>query len=170
MPATTKSITPESPAQTWRDLADQLTAEQVAHLEYWEAHPELPPRSDGMQPTAEEQRSRLLFSATESAWRNRAAERYSHITVPPGTTWAGDWSGDLWDSGEPATRHFEATKRCCGHMEVSAGGWQDSNGRTEWQITVQSTEQFNDGQMDAALAREVGAALIAAADELERLQ
>ncbi|NTY58666.1 hypothetical protein [Mycolicibacterium sphagni] len=156
-------------ATTWRDLADQLTPEQIAYIEQWEAHPEVPPRADGLPFDAEHRRSSLLFTAREYAWRNAAAVRYAHISPPPGATYVGDWAGDMWESGDPATRIFEGTKRTCEHMEVRTGGWQDSNGRTEWQITVDSNAKFNDGQMTSSVARQVGAAVVAAADELDRL-
>lgn len=165
----TTMTAPADTAQTWRDFADQLTAEQIAYIEHWEAHPEVPPRHDGAPRTVDEQQSALLFTAREFVWRNNAKERFAHIAPPPGATYVSDWSGDVWDSGEPATRLFEGTKRTCGHMEIRIGGWQDSNGQTVWDITVDSNEKFNDGQMSVAVARDVAAALIAAADELERL-
>ncbi|GAA2776872.1 hypothetical protein [Mycolicibacterium pallens] len=166
---TTSTTSPDNTVQSWRDLADQLTPEQIAYVEHWEAHPEIPPRADGLPVDPEHHRSSLIFTATEFAWRNAAAVRYAHIAPPPGATFVGDWAGDLWDSGDPATRIFEGTKRTCGHMDVRIGGWQDSNGHTDWQITVDSNEKFNDGQMTSAVARQVAAAIVEAADELDRL-
>lgn len=157
------------PDCSWRKLADQLTAEQIAYLEQWEAHPQVPPRADGAPRSTEEQRTALLFTAREYVWRNSAAERFAHVAPPLGATYVEHWTGDAWESGDPAMRVFEGTKRRCGHMEVLVGGWQDSTGTVQRDITVSSTERFSDGQMSAAIARQVAAALIEAADEIEQL-
>lgn len=67
--------THDNTAQSWRDLADQLTPEQIAELEWWESRPNIPPRADGAPWSSTQHQGALLFSAREYAGQNAAANR-----------------------------------------------------------------------------------------------
>lgn len=160
------TTTPDNTATTWRDLADQLTPEQIAYIEHWESRPAEPPKADGSPRSVEQQRTALLFSARQFAAANTAAIAYSDIAPPAGAvdldTWtAADGDGDM--------RFFTGTTRAVGSINVSILGWQYSDGRAVRTVRVESTDEYNDGDMPAAQARLVAAALIEAAGEMERL-
>jgi hypothetical protein len=77
---------------------------------------------------------------------------------------------DSWQQwGEQYGRAFDGTMRVVEHMTVDVSGWQYSDGRVGWSIRVYSHEQSNDADMSAAQARQVAAALLDAADQLDRL-
>lgn len=71
------SSSDDTAAATWRDLADQLTPEQVAYIELSEQHPV--PNADW---TYEAERQGYLFAAREMIDQNRAAVIYRHVLRP----------------------------------------------------------------------------------------
>ncbi|WP_324666436.1 Hypothetical protein MUW33_2779 [Mycobacterium canetti] len=154
--------TPTTP--TWRDLEDQLTPEQIEYILAWEARPDLPPLNDGSSPTAERHAQALLFTARQYAASNAAERRYAHLPTP-----AGAVSVDTWhDDGEHAGRYFDGTKRVVEVPDqqddayVSIGGEQTPDRVQRW-IWVDAE------QLTPALARQLAAHLVAAADECELL-
>jgi hypothetical protein len=65
------TATRDDEATTWRDLADQLTPGQIAYIEAWERHPEIPPHADGTERTPTDQHRALMFTAREFAGPER---------------------------------------------------------------------------------------------------
>jgi hypothetical protein len=149
-------------ATTWRDLADALTPHQIAYLENWESRPDLPPRADGSaRPSAQHERA-LLFTAREYSGQNAAAALYADIAPPPevGQHYPWEHFGDgTW------TRFFVGTTRKVGSAEVMITGLQSSDGSIERSIGVDGASD----SLDASNARTLAAALLEAADELDRL-
>lgn len=137
---------------TWRDIADQLTPEQIAEMEEWESqHPD-------------EQKG-LLLEARDYAEDNlRGMVMFPHITPPPDaqgtlgcwTEQSGQWSREFDGTGRDPLREFE----------VSIAGRQYCDGTTERYAKVYGSEKqrFTSGDLRVAAA-----VLIAAADELDRL-
>ena len=150
------TTTPDDCAHSWRDIADQLTPEQVAELDHWEQRPEPHQTDDHL-------REALLRAARDYAGRNIVDIRYSDVPAPPDATDTG-----AWDKGEGGiyARFIRGTHRQVRHLTVTIGGLQYSNGVIERTIRVQPGET-DDGEMTADLAREVAAALTAAADEID---
>ncbi len=156
---TTITTTVTTP-QAWRDLADQLTPEQIARLEYYE-------RSD--EPA--EPRVLKIF-AENFIWRDDLAARYSDVPRPADAVDVDDWDATNWDDpedGEGPVRCFSGTRRVveCNSSDdarVAIDGLQYADGRVERAIRISDAEDLTSG-----LAREIARALIAAADEMERL-
>ncbi|HTX94571.1 MAG TPA: hypothetical protein VME67_06825 [Mycobacterium sp.] len=132
-------------AQTWRDVADQLTAAQIAQLE----------RLEHDEPQT------LLTMAREWAAKNVSAEmRFDDVAPPAGAVRTFGWQLDSnW------FRDFEGTTRGR-HARVQIYGRQQEDGSTRRWIAVRARHL---DALDAAAARELAAALAEAADELERL-
>lgn len=148
-------------ATTWRDLADALTPQQVAYIEEWERHPELPPRADGKVKTAEQHQQTLLFVAREFLSSNTAAVILADVAPPPEEGHHHPWQNEgdgTW------SRFFVGTVRTMGDVRVLIDGTQFSDGRITRAITTDASEG-----MGSAEARQLAAMLIEAADELDRL-
>lgn len=161
------TTTHDDNATTWRDLADALTPKQIAYIEDWERHPELPPMADGSPPRDGAHRAGLLFTAQEFVKTNAAAALYADVPAPPDATFVDDWME--WGEDDSYSRSFGGTKRVIDpYWFVDINGVQYSDGRIERTIRADTTEEFNDGEMTAAQARLIAAAIIEAADELDR--
>lgn len=156
------NTTHDDNATTWRDLADALTPPQIAYLENWENHPEIPPMADGSAPPAEQHALGLLFAAREYVGHNAAAALYADVAPPPDDGQHHHWQHDgdgKW------SRFFTGSTREVGDTTVIISGFQDSSGTITRSITVDGDAE----DLDAAQAREVAAALLDAAAELDRL-
>lgn len=133
-------------AQTWRDVADQLTAAQIAQLE----------RLEHDEPQT------LLDMARQWAAKNVSAGMpFDAIGPPDGAVRTFDWHFDSnW------FREFEGTSRRRGPTHVQICGRQQADGSTRRWIAVHARHLY---ALDAAGARELATALTEAADEIERL-
>lgn len=140
------STSDDSAARTWRDVADQLTAAQIAQLERLE----------------HDEPQQLLEMARQWAAKNVSAGMpFDGVAPPDGAVRTFDWQLDSnW------FRDFEGTSRRCGRVRVQIYGRQQIDGSTRRWITVQ-TRHLN--ALDVTTARELAAALTDAADEIERL-
>jgi len=146
------TTTPDNTATTWRDLADQLTPEQISELEYCERE-EIPPGAASAQGH--------LNHARKLAELNVARAMFADIAPPPEAREIDDWTD--WDD-EVYQRGF--TSWTHPGREVSILGWQFNDGRVEREIL----DRGGDGPMTAAQARQRAAALLDAADQLDRLR
>jgi hypothetical protein len=138
--------TPDDTAQTWRDVADQLTAAQIAQLESLER----------------DEPQTLLEMARQLAAKNvTTAAPFDHVAQPAGAVRTFNWQldGDWF-------RDFEGTTRRGGPARVRIFGRQQADGSTRRWIAV-DTRHLD--ALDPAAARELAAALTDAADEIERL-
>jgi uncharacterized iron-regulated membrane protein len=130
---------------TWRDITG-LTDEQTAQL-----------AADTTQTE-----DVLLDIAQTMAERNHLQTTLTHITAP--TARAGTW----YDDGENITRTVYGTEAVLDTVTARVVGEQDSSGSiTAWVEVVEN--RGADGGMTAGDARELAAALLDAAAELERL-
>jgi len=138
--------TPDDTAQTWRDVADQLTAAQIAQLESLER----------------DEPQTLLEMARQWATQNvTAAAPFDHVAQPAGAVRTFDWQLDgNW------FRDFEGTTRRGRQAHVQIYGRQQADGSTRRWIAVHSRHL---NALDLTAARELAAALTDAADEIERL-
>ena len=180
------------PPKNWRDLAGQLTteqikallrvenlanspvitSEQVAALLKAEQIDELTAEERSMwaqvvnalRPTPEELAARLLECAHDLAQANTL---FAHVERPADATRTLEWTSDQDDVW---SRTFEGTLRAVdtaetGHpAKVLTGGVQFSDATVTRSITVTANEGLTAGE-----ARELAAALLEAADEIERL-
>ncbi|WP_156673178.1 MULTISPECIES: hypothetical protein [unclassified Mycobacterium] len=138
--------TSDDTAQTWRDVADQLTAAQIAQLE----------RLERDEPQT------LLDMARQWAAKNVSAGMpFDTIAPPDGAVRTFDWQLDRnW------FRDFEGTTRRGGRARVQIYGRQQVDGSTRRWIAVHARHL---DALDGIAARELAAALTDAADEIERL-
>ncbi|MHA0287041.1 hypothetical protein ACXYX3_11375 [Mycobacterium sp. C3-094] len=148
---------------TWRDLADALTPHQIADLEYWEAHPDIPPRADGSSPSPEDHARALRFAAREFLSQNAAAVLFADVAPPPDDGVHYPWQPD-GDGGW--ARYFTGTDRKVGSTTVMINGMQHSDGSITRTICIDGETE----SLGPSAARQVAAAIVEAADELERLQ
>ena len=138
--------TPDDTAQTWRDVADQLTGAQIAQLERIER---------------EEPQTLLEMAQQWAAENMTTAAPVDHVAQPAGAVRTFDWQLDsTW------FRDFEGTTRRAGPARVQICGRQLADGSTRRWIAVHT--RHLDG-LEPAAARELGGALTDAADEIERL-
>lgn len=147
-PAVTTIHSRDGYTGTWRDLADQLTPEQVAKMESWER--------EGDKPLT------IRIIAEKAAQENTLAREYARVPLPADATGAAGWEG------EPPSRYFSGTER--GNLlRVGIAGFQWPDGRTERHVWVSNKDGQVMGDLTPDEAREYAAGLVAAADELERL-
>jgi hypothetical protein len=138
--------THDKTAHTWRDVADRLTAEQIARLE----------RIESDEPQT------LLEMAREWAANNVTAAMPLDDVAPP----AGAVRTFRWQLDSDWFRDFEGTKRRGGQVHVQICGRQQADGSTRRWIAVHTRHL---DALDATAARELAAALTEAADEIQRL-
>jgi hypothetical protein len=137
--------TPDDTAGSWRDLADRLTAAQVAQLERLEQ---------------DEPRTLLQLARQWAAENATDAVLFDDVAPPAGAvrTFAWQLDGDgTW------FRDFEGPTRRVGQARVHIYGRQQADGSTRRWIAVGCRDL---DQLDAAAARELAAALADAADDL----
>ena len=150
--------TTDNVTATWRDLADQLTAQPVEQLEKIEAHDPDPG-----------ERGWMVAEARELAERNVVtAERFGHLGTPAGAAviYAADQDADgRW------SREFTGSRRRVAGVEVVVSGLQLEDG-----AVIRCLNLDTDGlagsehsSLTGSQARELARALMAAADELERI-
>lgn len=137
---------------TWRDLAAELTADQVAEL------------------TLEEQQLKgyanadlaLFDIARDHADANRADAQFAHIHAPAGVK-AYHWQQ------HPAgwRREIETPSQTRHGVTVWVSGWQHADGRVEAGVSVDTNPGAD--AIGSRQAREVAALVAAAADHADHL-
>jgi len=136
--------------QTWRDLVDLLTPEQVAQLEYCERE-KIPP---GMADPEHH------LNCAHMMVRHNFIQRLCADVAPPADAIGELGEGNEWDDGYG--RVYTVADRVVGAMSVKILGVQFDDGRTERSILAGDIEE-----MTGEEARQLAQVLIAAADELE---
>ncbi len=141
--------TTDNTAQSWRDLTDQLTTEQITQL-------------DSAKWPDEAER---LEIAREMAARNLLQVALADVAAPAGTTKAGAWYavGD-----EQASRTLYADTWPVGNVTAIVIGEQLADGSATWQLEIHEVERTN-GDLTAEQARELARVLLDAADKLDQL-
>lgn len=160
-------MTSDDDAFSWRDLADQLTLEQVEELEReeqtWEDFKQSRSRYiRNVAPSIEEQQRQLLAEA-----------RRFILAVPPDATHVESWRriDGVW------FRDFNGGAWLVGAAEVTIEGRQYADGRCRSRIILRLStsrdsvgpgNQLPDHPLTPAEARELAQVLRAAADRVER--
>lgn len=138
-------------AVTWRDLADQLTVNQVEQIE------SLAER--------EEPSAMLLAVARELASQNLAGSFYADVPEPAGAVSIGPWM----DEGKTTIRDFDGTERAITpDMDISICGTQANDGQIVRRYAI-INQGWDPEQLDSATLRRLAAALVDTAAELDRL-
>lgn len=151
------TTTPDDTATTWRDLADQLTPEQVASYErteqYFRGH-----GIPGGTATAT-----LLDYARCDVGGNLADAAYGDVPAPPGSVSVDKWMdhSDFGLARGVVWREFSE-----GGLSVDIDGWQKCDGTAVPEISL----YLDEGQkLTSSQARSLAVLLVRAADELDRL-
>jgi hypothetical protein len=159
------TTTPDQTVQTWRDLADQLTAQQVAALEWQESRGE-----DCVPDEPDAYRDWLITQARDYiAGNEHDAELSARIQPPAGATSIGGW-----DNIDPKTDRLLRSIRWANFpagpaFSVAVDGFQDETGAVDGpHISVYGLEDGPD--LEAADALRLARALVAAADHREGLK
>lgn len=145
--------TPDNTAQTWRDLADQLTARQVAELKYCEAH-RIPPGAATP--------SHLLTAARMMIRSNIAQAVCADVPAP------ADVVGDLSDWEEFSDGQYYRCYSAWNHPDASFGvhvaALQHQDGRIDRSIGCDVGDELT-----ASQARALAGQLLDAAHALDAL-
>lgn len=142
-------------AQTWRDVADQLTPEQVRTLERIEANL----LARGVAP-AEQVAAALLDNARYHAQLNlRDTTMFGHLPTPACTRFLNHFE----DEGTGSfSRRFDGSVWDIDDIRVEVISVQHDD------ATVERAVYVNGEKLTAGQTRELATALISAADEAER--
>lgn len=143
----------DNTAQTWRDLAEQLTPEQIAGLERLEMGSSALPQGV------------LLDAARDHCESNLIDALAGDVPLPDGAQ--ADAAGWIRNLDRPGySRSVMWSERAVGDMAFSVDGRQDSETGS---FTRHISLYAGDGtRLTAAGARQLAAALEGAADEMER--
>lgn len=149
--------TTDNTATTWRDLTDQLTAEQIAGCEQFER--------DALGDPARVAEG-LLDIAREHAQNNlRDGIEFGHLPTPAGAVKLWHWEQD--DAGH-WSRTVDGTCRQAAGLDVSITGTQHPDGIVTRYASLYLDER-SANQLDAGQLRAAAAVLTAAAKELDAL-
>jgi hypothetical protein len=151
--------TPDNTATTWRDLADQLTPEQIARFEHFER----------LLGATDVHVVGLLKDARWEAEQNLTDQHvFGHIPLPQGARSADHWEDDgtgRW------TRRLSASSRSVDGTGTDAtvyvDGVQSSDGAVAWSLYVLVDDRK---PLSGEQARRFAAMIVAAADELDWLR
>lgn len=152
-------------AQSWRDLTDQLTPQQVSRFTRQESLA-LAAITSGRNPheTAEDIARGFLSEARWEAVQNRT-DREINVALPIGANDAEHWSNDdgLW------TRVVNGPSRSVDGFDAAVyrTGIQTRDGAVTWSLYVHVADH---DEMTIAQVRQLADALVEAATELERLR
>jgi len=140
--------TPES-ARTWRDLSDQLTPAQILELQREER--------TGCSPGA------LRWQARQYAQAALGDILQGDIDAPADATEVHEWETGYHEDGS-WSRTFKGTCRKAAAFTAEVFGVQNQDGSTTREVHVCGGEDF----LNSAQTRELAAALLEAADEVEQ--
>ena len=150
-------MSPDNTATTWRDLADQLTPEQVASMEQAEI--------DFGIPDKDKQAALLLDFAREHCEFNIVDAAYADVSLPAGAqSDSSGWERNSDGSGYSRSlvwRDFEGI----GTAAIAIDGRQRADGSFTRQVSVYAENT----PLTAAEARQLAAGLLEAADQLGAL-
>jgi hypothetical protein len=162
--------TTDNAATTWRDLADQLSKEQIGELVGRESDPDRLARICG-NPDRRWTADLLLKTARRYVAHNLGVTLIGDVAPPPDAVRVYEWADA--DTPDPF-RLFEASRRVVvvgtlrydSEVEVATEGTQHADGAVEREIKVH--QLHGDDVLTAQQARELAVALVEAADELDR--
>src|SRR5258707_15528556 len=134
-------------AATWRDLADQLTPNQIAELESEER--------TGCP------RGALRWQARHYAQAALGNVLLGDIEAPADAREVRGWETDYTEDGS-WSRHFEGARREVAGFSVRIIGVQEQDGSASREVNISGGDEF----LSAAETRELAAALLEVADQI----
>jgi hypothetical protein len=165
------TTTHDENATTWRDLADQLTPEQIAELEESERRHrrnavENPAWCTWLPRTEADIASRVLEHARNLVADNLNDVLFAEITLPAGAVSALPWDSDGWRCFDGKSWCIERNARGA-DIQVKIVGVQYADGRVERQLAVHKLHA--DEPITPHVAQQLGAVIAAANAEIDRL-
>ena len=168
----TPNGTPENQANSWHDLADQLTPDQMSRLERIERcyrdEAQKPKRWWSTAPRSDSDIARLLlhFARTDAA-ENLRDVLFAGVALPAGAVSAYPWGPEDYRVFQGEECHIEDDIRVWTH------GIQHTDGRID-DGTIEAPAISVDGlfwekNISSETARHLANVLIAAADEVEAM-
>jgi hypothetical protein len=135
---------------TWREIAEQLTADQIADLELMERRGE---PADGL----------LKEARAYAAINLRGAVDFGHIGWPPEAEVCHEWCeiNGRWQ------RDFTGAVRRVGQCQVFLLGAQFDDGTVQRRRVVAQFDGQGEQELTSAEARVLASALVAVADDAE---
>jgi hypothetical protein len=165
------SMTPENTATTWRDLADQLTPEQIAELKDSERgynyRAVMPKSWWGTEPRSHAEITALMLHRAQLyAAHNLDASVSGGVPLP-----AGGVFGYIWEGDDPIRVVWGPHR---GIIDAEVTVWTTAIQQADGRIAPEYPEPpqvhietyWEDG-LTSAQAREMAAVLLEAADELD---
>jgi hypothetical protein len=157
------TTTHDDNATTWRDLADQLTLDQLTWMELFER--------DALGDPGEV--SAVLLDAARGHSRQNLEDDalFGHLSTPAGARKVFHWEDDgtgHWSrrfAGTERGVELPSDSRFRNKADVDIEGVQHADGSIERAVYVNA----NGVELTAAAARDLAATLIAAADEADQL-
>jgi hypothetical protein len=153
------TTTHDDNATSWRDLSDQLTPQQIAEMEYCER--------EGIPPGLNTPQHQL--NCARAMARHNIIQALCADIAPPSDASGSVYHWEAWGGGGYGRMYEVSSTRVGGNMLVDILGVQHDNGDVERFILADLSENDRDGNMNAVQARQLAAALIEAADEMDRL-
>lgn len=150
------AITPDTPANGWRDVADQLTPAQVSKLV-------------GMELNGSSTAMMLTFARDMAEGNVTDAFHFGHLPVPADATQVvrshQDRDTGVW------IRPFVGSEWNIADVSLWVDGEQRADGQVSRSLIVSVSDvgETGGGELTIDHARELAAALIEAANELDRL-
>jgi hypothetical protein len=172
-----QQTTPENDTPSWRDLADQLTRQQIAELEscahsnkrtvelrYAENGPRWVDRGPRWDDDA------LLHKARDYAEENLSDALYAHVPPPAGVVdlwghWADEGDGIEQRRFDGASRRIELRRG--EDALVTIWGSQYPDGHADREIRLCNSD--SDATMTLAQARQLGHAILDACNEAQQM-
>ncbi len=147
-------MTGSDEGESWRQYADELTAEQIANYEENEAR------------LLPEYRDQLVDYARYDVERNRMTAQYADLPMPPGAELQQQWVRDfLGDGSWCRTVRWAEYTTGIEDVEVELNGLQKTDGTYTRRVALNAWDEV---VMTSEQARFLAAALLKAADDLDR--
>lgn len=157
--------TTDDNATTWRDLADQLTAEQAARFERHEAQALESIRQGRNAYESPEDITRCFLDEARWEAQQNLTDALFDVPMPAFAESVEHWEDDGRGSW---SRRVDGPHRTIDGADASVyvQGVQTPDGTVDWSLWVTVSDRDN---MTAEQARTLAATLVEAADELDRL-
>jgi hypothetical protein len=157
------TTTPDDNATTWRDLSDLLVPSEVESLESLERDLQRVARASDRSIAAV-----MLKAARDWATNHVVDAAYADVPVPAGaSTDSSGWEQNLQRDGYSRSLVWRSYDDGLDGITVDIDGRQECDGSFTRHVSLWGVEEG--GGLTSAVARDVAALLIEAADELDRL-
>jgi len=152
-------MTGSDEGESWRQYADELTPEQIEHIEYVQSmdYPDY-------VPSAKRREIEAVELARTYVERNRKNAEFADVPVPPGAEANFDWGPSFADEWRRSLVWGDYPTGI-EDVYVLVSGWQTPDGTYTRQLGLFVDDDI---EMTTQQARTLAAALLKAADDFDR--